>query len=74
MDFEGTDLMHLREAFGGSNEFINCLPQKSLYRNRNQGGDWEASMVLKQAEDLASCTYENSTKWGREVRFSMSTS
>ncbi|XP_031377104.1 cellulose synthase A catalytic subunit 1 [UDP-forming]-like [Punica granatum] len=67
---DGTyDPMDLKAVFGGSNEFIKRLQQmKRPYENR--GTDcWETSMVLREAEDLASCRYEDSTKWGKEVGF-----
>ena len=53
------DPIELRQSFGLSNEFI-----KSLL------GNYKANAKMAQiaeTQQLASCTYEDGTKWGEEV-------
>lgn len=66
MNSEGMDLMHLKEVFGGSSEFIKRLQQNKIAAQK-QGSDWETLIVQREAEHLASCNYENATRWGEEV-------
>uniref|UniRef100_A0A5B7B319 Putative cellulose synthase-like protein G2 n=1 Tax=Davidia involucrata TaxID=16924 RepID=A0A5B7B319_DAVIN len=64
---EDVDLMELKHSFGPSNEFI-----KSLGRNHKpnvvNGGEL-SSVLLQETELVASCAYENHTKWGEKVGF-----
>ncbi|GAB2217684.1 hypothetical protein Droror1_Dr00000887 [Drosera rotundifolia] len=64
---EGTGLKELRVTFGPSNEFIKSInviqePKPSLDSE-------EFDSRIREAQFLASCTYEQSTKWGQEVGF-----
>ncbi|KAI6707130.1 hypothetical protein NL676_010092 [Syzygium grande] len=61
-----TNLMDLKETFGHSNEFIKHL-QRSDKLNKNTLSDPGA--VYREAKLLASCRYENGTKWGQEIGF-----
>lgn len=54
-----TDFMEIKQFFGQSNEFI-----KSLGRNYKP-----SSTLVHETLLLASCSYENHTKWGEEVGF-----
>ncbi|EEF33090.1 cellulose synthase, putative [Ricinus communis] len=60
------DLRQLKNSFGTSNEFIKSL--KPDYKPSSMRREGESSL-LQEAKVLASCTYENSTKWGKEVGF-----
>ncbi|KAM5553060.1 cellulose synthase-like protein G2 [Rosa sericea] len=55
------DLMELRQSVGPSNEFI-----KSLLGNYNPN---MKMAQLAETQQLASCTYEDGTKWGEEAGF-----
>ncbi|KAF8014564.1 hypothetical protein BT93_H0398 [Corymbia citriodora subsp. variegata] len=62
---EGSDLMDLKKLFGHSNEFI-----KYLWLKEKPSKNTIASAALgKETQLLASCGYENGTKWGEEVGF-----
>ncbi|KAI6694153.1 hypothetical protein NL676_021863 [Syzygium grande] len=64
---QGTDVMDLRKLFGNSKEFIKYLQQNDLpSRNVILGN---SAAFWKEAQFLASCGYENGTKWGQEVGF-----
>ncbi|BFG15497.1 hypothetical protein CerSpe_017720 [Prunus speciosa] len=62
---EDGDPMKLRQSFGPSIEFIKSLHQNNkpdmLIHRKNA--------LLNEAQLLASCTFENGTKWGEEVGF-----
>ncbi|XP_021807655.1 cellulose synthase-like protein G2 isoform X2 [Prunus avium] len=62
---EDGDPMKLRQSFGPSNEFIKSLHQNNkpdiLIHRKNA--------LLNEAQLLASCAFENGTKWGEEVGF-----
>lgn len=61
----GTDVTDLRKLFGNSKEFIKYLQQNDLpSRNVILGN---SAAFWKEAQFLASCGYENGTKWGQEV-------
>lgn len=62
---QDTSLTELRQTFGYSDEFIKSLSPKYL-PNISNGGD-SVSVILKEARLLASCQFENQTKWGEEV-------
>ncbi|XP_061990918.1 cellulose synthase-like protein G2 [Rosa rugosa] len=55
------DLMELRQSVGPSSEFI-----KSLLGNYNPN---MKMAQLAKTQQLASCTYEDGTKWGEEAGF-----
>ncbi|KAM3708172.1 hypothetical protein ACJW31_02G077200 [Castanea mollissima] len=58
------DLGELKHSFGSSNELIKSLhgSYKPYVINDQYG-------LLEETHLLASCTYENDTKWGKEVGF-----
>ncbi|BFG15498.1 hypothetical protein CerSpe_017710 [Prunus speciosa] len=60
---EDGDPMKLRQSFGPSIEFIKSLHQNNkpdmLIHRKNA--------LLNEAQLLASCTFENGTKWGEEA-------
>jgi len=58
------DIMELRRYFGPSNEFI-----KSLGWHYKHSDHQNFSSLMKETQFLASCAYENQTKWGKEVGF-----
>ncbi|TYJ45246.1 hypothetical protein E1A91_A02G042200v1 [Gossypium mustelinum] len=62
------DLRELKDSFGPSNEFINSLRQDYKKPNLNDNGE-ASNMLLEEAKVLASCSYEDHTKWGKEVGF-----
>ncbi|XP_071732522.1 cellulose synthase-like protein G2 isoform X2 [Rutidosis leptorrhynchoides] len=60
-------LEELRDSFGSSNEFIKSLHMKSTPK---LGCVKDLSdELLQETKLLASCEYENETKWGKEVGF-----
>ena len=59
------DLQQLKQVFGPSNEFIKSLDQHNM-PNKTEGG--ESSTMLQEARILASCSFEEHTKWGKEAR------
>ncbi|KAK4425535.1 Cellulose synthase-like protein G2 [Sesamum alatum] len=65
---EDVDLVQLHKCFGTSNEFI-----KSIYRNYKPNYPNERKFsddaLQKELQLLASCSYDNDTKWGKEVGF-----
>ncbi|KAM0030539.1 putative cellulose synthase (UDP-forming) [Helianthus debilis subsp. tardiflorus] len=65
---EDIHLMEVKQCFGSSNEFI-----RSLYKKYNaKVPDCEKDLFdesLHETKHLASCEYENDTKWGNEVGF-----
>ncbi|KAM4127285.1 hypothetical protein ACJW30_02G078300 [Castanea mollissima] len=61
---EDVDLTELKQSFGSSNELI-----KSLRGNYQPNAIKGQQGLLKETQVLASCTYENDTKWGKEVGF-----
>ncbi|XVF66534.1 hypothetical protein PTKIN_Ptkin10aG0044200 [Pterospermum kingtungense] len=61
------DLRGLKNSFGSSNELIKSLHQ-SYKPNLNNGGEY-SNMLLEEAKVLASCSYEDHTKWGKEASF-----
>ncbi|KAG5560311.1 hypothetical protein RHGRI_003564 [Rhododendron griersonianum] len=58
------DVMELKQYFGPSNEFI-----KSFGRHYKPKDHQHSSSVIlmKETQFLASCAYENETKWGEEA-------
>jgi cellulose synthase/poly-beta-1,6-N-acetylglucosamine synthase-like glycosyltransferase len=57
----GLNLEEIKHNFGTSNMFLNSLKPNDYNSN--------SELVLKESHILASCTYENSTTWGKEVGF-----
>lgn len=64
---EEINLMELRQSFGSSNEFIRSLHEK--YKPNVTNKKDLTNALLKDSHHLASCVYENNTKWGKEVGF-----
>ncbi|KAK3043453.1 hypothetical protein RJ639_002032, partial [Escallonia herrerae] len=62
---EGNDVIELEHTFGLSEDFIKSLGQKDK-ANVTSLGD-SSSKVLQETLQLASCAYENQTKWGEEA-------
>ncbi|KAK1430408.1 hypothetical protein QVD17_13117 [Tagetes erecta] len=62
------NLEELKQNFGLSNEFI-----RSLFKKCNTKIDCKNKLfdelLLQETKHLASCEYENDTKWGKEVGF-----
>ncbi|XP_047955018.1 cellulose synthase-like protein G1 [Salvia hispanica] len=52
----------LKEYYGSSNEFI-----KSIYRSYKP--NYPTNSLQKEVQLLASCSYDNGTKWGQEVGY-----
>lgn len=63
------NLKELKQSFGSSNEFIRSL-QKKVNANVKLGKDQInlSEELLQETKLLASCGYENDTKWGKDVR------
>ncbi|KAK2647221.1 hypothetical protein Ddye_022416 [Dipteronia dyeriana] len=61
------DLLHLKQSFGTSNEFIVSL-QLSNQHNIIDGRTLSKSLQ-QEAQFLASCTYEEDTPWGKQIGF-----
>ncbi|KAI7980358.1 Cellulose synthase-like protein G2 [Camellia lanceoleosa] len=62
---EDVDIIKLKESLGSSNDFIKSLGR---YYKPNHSDIW-SKMLVKETQILASCAYENQTKWGKEVGF-----
>ncbi|KAK1591334.1 hypothetical protein Q3G72_006055 [Acer saccharum] len=60
------DLTELKNYFGTSNELLKSL--RVDYRPSIYGID-SSSTLLQEAKVLASCAYENNSKWGEEASF-----
>ncbi|XP_021765961.1 cellulose synthase-like protein G2 [Chenopodium quinoa] len=63
----GNDIKELKETFGPSNEFLKSLV-KSCKPNAIKE-EQISSDYLQEAQSLASCTYEESTQWGKKIGF-----
>ncbi|KAF5950718.1 hypothetical protein HYC85_012711 [Camellia sinensis] len=60
---EDVDIMKSKQYFGSSKDFI-----KSLGRHyKPNHSDFLNAMLFKETQILASCAYENQTKWGKEA-------
>ncbi|XWS08835.1 hypothetical protein CRYUN_Cryun40dG0034400 [Craigia yunnanensis] len=64
---KGIDLRELKNSYGPSNEFIISL-RHDYKPNLNNDGE-VSHILLEEAKVLASCSYEDHTKWGKEVGF-----
>ena len=60
------DILKLRESFGPSNEFIRSLGQ-NYKPSVSKDGNSLSTIQLQETQLLASCSYENQTKWGKEA-------
>ncbi|KAK1592739.1 hypothetical protein Q3G72_029545 [Acer saccharum] len=63
---KGVDLTELKNYFGTSNELLKSL--RVDYRPSIDSID-SSSTLLQEAKVLASCAYENNSKWGEEASF-----
>ncbi|KAK4855788.1 hypothetical protein QYF36_010879 [Acer negundo] len=63
---KGVDLIELKNYFGTSNELLKSL--RVDYRPSIDSRD-SSSTLLQEAKVLASCAYENNSKWGEEASF-----
>jgi len=61
----GNNLTELKDCFGSSNEFVKSLGQ--IYKPKAIANIELSSVLLQEATFLASCTYEEGTKWGEQV-------
>ncbi|OMO95549.1 Cellulose synthase [Corchorus olitorius] len=64
---KGIDIRELKNCYGPSNEFIKSFRQ-DYKPDINNNGEL-SNMLLEEAKVLASCSYEDHTKWGKEVGF-----
>ncbi|XP_028064875.1 cellulose synthase-like protein G2 [Camellia sinensis] len=62
---EDVDIMKRKQCFGSSNDFIKSLDRHYKPNHSN----FSNTMLFKETQILASCAYENQTKWGKEVGF-----
>jgi hypothetical protein len=60
--FSDIDLEELKQSFGSSNELIKSI--RGNYKPNVINGQHG---LLKETQLLASCTYENDTKWGKKA-------
>ncbi|KAI3790696.1 hypothetical protein L2E82_03929 [Cichorium intybus] len=65
------DEHHLRpkETYGESTIFIDSLKASN---NEETQTDRFTTAILKEATNLASCSYEDNTKWGKQIGYSYS--
>lgn len=61
------DIMEHRDTFGPSDEFIKSICGNCKCSEINE--DDCKKTVIEEARSLASCTYEEHTKWGEKVGF-----
>ncbi|KAL8249025.1 hypothetical protein R6Q59_005893 [Mikania micrantha] len=57
-------LSHQEETFGDSVKFIYSLTNQNCERQHI------TQTILEETERLASCSYENNTKWGKQIGYS----
>lgn len=63
----GNDIIkEARNIFGLSNELIKSLKQQNDMPNEIKHREL-CSIPVQEAQFLASCTYEENTKWGQEA-------
>ncbi|KAI3707456.1 hypothetical protein L6452_25995 [Arctium lappa] len=60
-------LLHPEERFGESSKFIDSLKSSE---NKETQIDRFTTAVLEEAKKLATCSYEDNTKWGKEIGYS----
>ncbi|KAK4856609.1 hypothetical protein QYF36_019241 [Acer negundo] len=63
---KGVDLTELKNSFGTSNELLKSLQVNYRPSIDSRGS---SSTLLQEAKVLASCAYENNSKWGEEASF-----
>ncbi|KAL6011595.1 hypothetical protein ACLOJK_002043 [Asimina triloba] len=61
------DLLQCREFVGCSNELIKSMCQK--YKGNMEDRPIDDKLLLQEAQLLASCTYEEDTRWGKQIGF-----
>lgn len=67
--YNGNDIIkEARNIFGLSNELIKSLKQQNDMPNEIKHREL-CSIPVQEAQFLASCTYEENTKWGQEAGF-----
>ncbi|XP_021749406.1 cellulose synthase-like protein E1 [Chenopodium quinoa] len=64
----GNDIKELKAIFGPSNEFLKSLG-KNCKPNAIKEKKQISSVFLQEAQSLASCSYEESTQWGKKIGF-----
>ncbi|XP_031255717.1 cellulose synthase-like protein G1 [Pistacia vera] len=64
---KGLDLIDLKNSFGQSNEFLKSL--RADHKSSIDDGSDSSSKLLPETKVLASCAYEENSKWGEEVGF-----
>ncbi|XP_031275504.1 cellulose synthase-like protein G3 [Pistacia vera] len=64
---KGLDLIELKNSFGQSNEFLKSL--RADHKSSIDDGSDSSSKLLPETKVLASCAYEENSKWGEEVGF-----
>ncbi|XP_044498449.1 cellulose synthase-like protein G2 [Mangifera indica] len=65
---KGLDLIDLKNSFGQSNEFLKSL-RTDHKPSIDYDSDISSSKFLQETRVLASCAYEENSKWGEEVGF-----
>ncbi|KAH0641244.1 hypothetical protein KY285_037830 [Solanum tuberosum] len=63
-------LQEAEEKFGASRKFINSI--NSLNDQRNGRENVLCDETIDEAKTLASCTFEENTRWGKEIGYSYS--
>ncbi|KAG5560308.1 hypothetical protein RHGRI_003561 [Rhododendron griersonianum] len=58
------DVMELKQYFGPSNEFIKSFGRHYKPKDHQHSA---SVTLMKETQYLASCAYENETKWGKEA-------
>uniref|UniRef100_A0A6N2N3K5 Cellulose synthase-like protein G2 n=1 Tax=Salix viminalis TaxID=40686 RepID=A0A6N2N3K5_SALVM len=61
------DVLHLKQSFGHSNEFIMSVHK--IYQYGAIKNTESSSKLQQEAQFLASCTYEKNTLWGEQMGF-----
>ncbi|KAJ0034611.1 hypothetical protein Pint_24642 [Pistacia integerrima] len=62
---KGLDLIDLKNSFGQSNEFLKSL--RADHKSSIDDGSDSSSKLLPETKVLASCAYEENSKWGEEA-------
>ncbi|XP_071700486.1 cellulose synthase-like protein G2 [Rutidosis leptorrhynchoides] len=60
-------LLNPEDTFGKSTKFMNSL---KVNTNEESQMDHFTTAILEEAKKLASCSFENSTKWGKQIGYS----
>ncbi|XP_017975686.1 PREDICTED: cellulose synthase-like protein G2 isoform X3 [Theobroma cacao] len=64
---EDTDPIQLKQYLGPSNELVKSLHRSNHHNSVNNMDS--PSRLLEETRNLASCTYEKETQWGKQVGF-----